>query len=160
MQTGMRGEITILSGPIHSGKSTGLRRLMTELRRSGRTLAGLTTEDRFGERWTVDVATGHAWLLARPRSTAPDASGPVTPRYAFADEGFAHAESVLRAAIPADVLVIDELGPLEFLRNEGWVAALKILDERQFEEAIVVIRETLLDVALARWPDARVVAPR
>jgi len=57
-------------------------------------------------------------------------------------------------------LIIDELGPLEFLRNKGLLAGLERLDRGEFQVACVVVRSSLLPKALQRWPEAHVVSGR
>jgi nucleoside-triphosphatase THEP1 len=151
-----KGRIFIISGQIGSGKSTFLRKQIISLRKSGRQIQGLVTEERNGERWTIDLSTGHAWILAHPNSGQPGIS---TPRYVFDAEGISHANAVLRRTVGTDVLIIDELGPLELLRQEGWVTALEILDRAEFNEAYIVIRESLINVAQSRWPESEILRP-
>jgi len=43
-------------------------------------------------------------------------------------------------ATTTDLLVIDELGFLEFDRGQGWVAAFNLLSQRNYRAAIVIIR--------------------
>ena len=51
-------------------------------------------------------------------------------------------------ALPCDLLVVDELGPLELERGVGWTAALGLLQQSGFALAVVVVRPGL--VARAR----------
>jgi nucleoside-triphosphatase len=150
------GRLSIVTGEIGSGKSTRIRQIVDSSRKAGQLVKGLVTEVRNGERWTIDLSTGHAWVLAHPNEGQ---TGLSTPRYVFDEAGLAHANQVLQASRGAEVLVIDELGPLELLRSQGWVEALEILDSRHFDQAFVVIRESLLPVALSRWPFAEVNLP-
>jgi hypothetical protein len=46
---------------------------------------------------------------------------------------------------------VDEIGPLEMTRGEGWVNALYALDSRQYRQALLVMRPKLLAMAQARW---------
>jgi len=46
----------------------------------------------------------------------------------------------IAAAPPCDLLVVDELGPLEFEQNIGWRATFEILEGQKYKLAIVVIR--------------------
>jgi len=55
------------------------------------------------------------------------------------------------------MLIVDELGPLEFEAEVGWSAGMKALDSRAFQVALVTIRPELLKVARQRWPFAGVV---
>ncbi len=52
-----------------------------------------------------------------------------------------------RASVPCDLLVIDELGPLEFNLKVGWLSALDVVKTGQFSLALVVIRPELLEPA-------------
>lgn len=38
------------------------------------------------------------------------------------------------------MLIIDEIGPLEFGRNAGWTASFGVLEGKEYQLAIVVIR--------------------
>lgn len=56
----------------------------------------------------------------------------------------------------ARLLIIDEVGRLELLRNGGLTAALDILDagpNARFAHVLIVVREALLDEARARFED-------
>ena len=64
------------------------------------------------------------------------------------------------------LLVIDEVGRLELLRNGGLTAALDILDagpSDAYDHALIIVREELLSLALDRfgpvWGSVRVVNP-
>jgi hypothetical protein len=62
----------------------------------------------------------------------------------------------LQNATPCDLLIIDELGPLEFDRGEGLLAGFEANDSRQFKASLTVVRTSLLERACDRWPDAEV----
>ena len=51
-----------------------------------------------------------------------------------------------------DLLVIDEIGPLELLHGEGWTAALPLLNSQVYRVGLVVIRPELVEAALHRLP--------
>ena len=55
------------------------------------------------------------------------------------------------------MLIVDELGVLEFERDQGWVAGLAAIDSGDYRLGVVVIRPELLDQAQRRWPTARVI---
>lgn len=63
----------------------------------------------------------------------------------------------METCLPCDLLVIDELGPLEFEQDSGWQAGLQTIDTREFAIGLVVVRPELLAKALMRWPDAYMV---
>jgi nucleoside-triphosphatase THEP1 len=52
---------------------------------------------------------------------------------------------------PSDLVIIDELGPLEFLRGMGLQNGLKVVDERAHPVICVVVRPSLLLDARKRW---------
>jgi len=68
------------------------------------------------------------------------------------------ANNVLREANGSDLLLIDEIGPLELLRGEGLTAGIDRLDGNSYKIACVVIRPSLIPSALHRWPHAKVVS--
>jgi nucleoside-triphosphatase THEP1 len=51
------------------------------------------------------------------------------------------------------LLVVDELGPLELLRNQGWLAALPLLNSRKYRAGLVVVRPELLERATPLLPE-------
>ena len=59
-------------------------------------------------------------------------------------------------SLPCDLLVVDELGPLEFERGRGWTAGLAAVDSGAYGAALVVVRSGLLERARTRWPGAEV----
>lgn len=55
-----------------------------------------------------------------------------------------------------DLLVVDEIGPLELDRQLGWMEAVKRLDRGQFRTAVVVVRDEYVEMAQKRWPNSKV----
>jgi nucleoside-triphosphatase len=55
-----------------------------------------------------------------------------------------------------EIIVIDELGPLELEEGYGYQEALRLLDEGRYHKALVVIRPSLVTLARLRWPGALV----
>ena len=80
-----------------------------------------------------------------------------TTGWVFDPANMAWGQTVFQSACPTDLLMVDELGPLEMMRGQGWTAALQALDEGQFKLALVIIRPELLEKAQSRWQAARVV---
>ena len=54
---------------------------------------------------------------------------------------------------PSQTLVIDELGSMEFIHNQGFTAAFGLLDKPAYEHSIVVVRLSCIEYASARWQD-------
>lgn len=64
------------------------------------------------------------------------------------------------------LLVVDELGRLELMRNQGLASALALLDEgpnSAFPHALIVVRDVLVDLARERfapaWGDPALISP-
>jgi iron complex transport system ATP-binding protein len=81
-----------------------------------------------------------------------------TPRWRFKSETVSWANEILQNIDSSDLLIIDELGPLELLRGEGLTAGVRLVDKGHYKAACVVVRSSLVPKALQRWPDARVVS--
>jgi nucleoside-triphosphatase len=72
------------------------------------------------------------------------------------DEGvLAWGNEIIMGLHDEDIIIIDEIGPLEFEKNLGFWSALEFLDESAYRTALVVVRPALLPVARKRWPAAR-----
>lgn len=80
-----------------------------------------------------------------------------TKRWVFNPKIIAWCNSILANATPCTVLVLDEIGPLEFERGEGFIAGLEAVDSGDYELSLVVVRPHLIDPALERWPGAEVI---
>ena len=152
----------LVTGGRGSGKSRWCERLVRLALGRGWRVAGVLSPAVFtGDHKTgidiVDLASGERRRLAEARRGEGD--GATTERWRFADAALAWGSEALRtsAAVPFDLLVVDELGPLELQRGTGLVGGMEAVDRLERGVACVVVRPTLLDAALQRWPDAIVI---
>jgi len=140
----------IVTGGIGSGKTAFCRELVDIARQSCWDVAGLLSPAVFHEGskeaiWAENLRSGEKRLLASARSqTEMDF---VFGEWFFDRSTLEWGNQVLQASIPCDLLVIDELGPLEFYLSMGWVSALDITSRAQFYLAVIVIRPELLVLA-------------
>jgi len=111
----------LLTGPPGIGKSTVVSRVIFLIRSRGYGVGGcLTKERRRGKERTgftiVDLMTGVEATLA----SAEGALGPRVGRYRVDVKGLAEvgASSLRRAAESAELIVIDEVGPMELTSPE------------------------------------------
>ncbi len=153
------GKIIILTGDIQSGKTNLCRELIQKAKEEGVQLAGLFSPAVFHEREKtgIDVINLKNWErrhLAVLKEK--DQTGLETKRWSFYPEIVQWGNQALINAVPCDLLVVDELGPLEFNRGEGWVAGLAAVDSGSYQSALVVIRPSLLKMAGQRWEISRV----
>jgi nucleoside-triphosphatase len=153
--------IVLLTGDAGSGKTTLLARLAVAARQAGFRVAGLLSPAVFeGACKTgidlIDLAGGGRRRLARLRRPGdpPDA---LVIRWTIDPEALAWGDAILRRLPPCDLLIIDEIGPLEFNGGRGLVSAFDAVDAGRYRLAVPVIRPALLALARERWPGAEVV---
>ncbi len=148
----------LITGSRGAGTTTFCSQLVQAAREAGWQVAGLLSRPVFeGPLRTAidaeDLRTGAARRLAT-RSEQPTPGSKV---WQFDPETLEWGNQVLASSTPVDLLVVDELGPLEFERGGGWQAGLTAVDSRQYAIALVVIRAELLGDALLRWGEANLV---
>jgi nucleoside-triphosphatase THEP1 len=78
-------------------------------------------------------------------------------RWYFSPASLEWGSRVLQGCLPCDLLIVDELGPLELTHEMGWVAGLVALKQSQFSQALVVVRPKLLGVARRHFPGAETI---
>jgi nucleoside-triphosphatase THEP1 len=62
-----------------------------------------------------------------------------------------HLARITPRHLSNDLLIADELGWLEMLDGGGFSEALRVLDDRCYHNALIVVRPELVDKAIARW---------
>ena len=161
------GRIWLISGGRGAGKTTLCAAVIGRAQAAGWDVAGLlspavVTGGRKTAIAALDLRRGERRLLARARAAAAgeqDGESPIRTRaWSFDPAVLAWGDRVLQAAVPCDLLVVDELGTLEFERGQGWLSGLAALDSGRYRQALAVIRPELLAAAQARWPAAQLVA--
>ena len=154
------GQIWIISGPRSVGKTRFCSNLIKKARKRGYQIEGLICPPSYAgnEKTAIEIEnlkTGEHFILATARDSRSDLW--MTERWIFDPEVLKWGDQVLGYTGFCDLLVIDELGPLEFTRGEGWQNGFLALDKRNFKTALVVIRPELLTEACIRWPDAKII---
>ncbi|MEE8357000.1 MAG: nucleoside-triphosphatase [Anaerolineales bacterium] len=153
------GEIIILTGKIQSGKTNFCLDLAQNAKDMGINLAGVLSPGVFhqDEKTGIDVVNLKSW--ERRRLAVLRGIGQIgieTRRWSFYPEIVDWGNQVLKNAVPCDLLIVDELGPLEFEREEGWIAGISAVDSGEYQTALVVIRPSFLKMANQRWKVSRV----
>jgi len=148
-------QITLVTGPSGAGKTTWVNRAAQEF--SG-PLAGVISPGIYenGIRTRIDahlLRTGEILPLAYAENL--DSFATKTTRWGFVEATIDAVNEELRRSGAAALLVIDELGPLEFNRNQGFTAAFDAIN-RHAGQALIVVRESLLTEAVTRWPGAKI----
>jgi len=138
--------ITILTGPVGSGKTSFLERNLPSLRGRHPNLDGYLSLRVLAGGETAgydlrDLRSAGRISLLRKRG---EADGFRVGPYVLLPRGLAAAEAIIRRGDPADLLIVDEVGPLELAGGGVWPALIgEILDRDR--PALVVVRETLVD---------------
>lgn len=132
----------ILSGERGAGKSTVCRKTVALAQAQGYTCGGLITLRCPGDDLDVlDARSG-----STRRLTLEPGAGPavIQGRFRFNPGTLAWGNGLLRRAAPCDMLVVDEIGPLELEQNWGWQQAFATLHQAEFSLAVVVVRPELV----------------
>ncbi|MBN1967541.1 MAG: hypothetical protein JW910_22995 [Anaerolineae bacterium] len=146
--------ITLLSGESGCGKTLACLRALDAAQSAGWTVRGVLSPGRYdeiGARTGIDLldpASGTRWPLA---VRAPGGADAVTGLgWQFSPEGMARGTALLAESGACDLLIVDEIGPLELRRDEGWIAALDVLRAGRYARALVVVRPGLIDALAER----------
>jgi len=146
--------IVTLTGPPGCGKTTICERTITLARSRGRRVTGLLTLPRTSAAGTVgldvqDIVSGERLALAEQRGPT---DGPSTEHWHFHRRALEWGSARLGGASPTDLLVVDELGPLELLLGQGWANGVSVVREGRYSVALVVVRPSLLPLYRLRLP--------
>jgi nucleoside-triphosphatase THEP1 len=154
--------VWLISGEIGAGKTALCRALASRARAAGWDVAGLLSPGVFaaGQKTAIqveDLRSGARRLLAsaEPRAGFDLAFG----RWHFDRAVLAWGNQVLEESAPCDLLMVDELGPLELLLGQGFSAAQAVLAGGRYRVGIAAVRPALVETFSALLPPQRVVAP-
>lgn len=145
----------VLTGKPGSGKTTRCRELARVACEAGLLVRGVVAVDQQGdsggsERWLEDLATGERRLLGH--KAAPDAVPSGTSRWRLSDVTLDWCTAILKEACPADLLVVDEVGPVELLQQRGALAGVRRALAGPYGMAVVVVRPWLVRRFLEVFP--------
>jgi len=154
------GLIWIITGPREVGKTRFCTNLVARAREESLCIEGVICPAGYAgkEKISIEIEnlkTREQNRLARVKNDETD--GLCTDHWIFDPVVMEWGNQIFDQTEACDLLVVDELGPLEFKRGEGWQKALMALDKGNFKTAIVVIRPELLEAACSRWPNSKVI---
>lgn len=150
----MKGDLWIITGEFGAGKTRWCQQFLALARQAGWDAAGLLSPAVFehGQKIAIDaldVRSGERRRLA-VRRRAGEVTFETTPEWVFDEQTMAWGNILFRQALPCDLLMVDEIGPLELLEGKGWVAALEVIASRAYRLAVVVVRPSLLPL-VKKW---------
>lgn len=153
--------VALVSGEIGAGKTTICQKVVDSARTRGFTCGGLLTPAliEHGRKvgiGGVDLLSGERKVMAR---IDRDLGGPCVGCYHFTTDAFAWANAIIASAVEAscDLLVVDEVGPLELVQGGGLTPALDLLGAAP--RALVVVRLSLVDTLRNRLGSKRWAMP-
>lgn len=143
-------KIIVITGEKGSGKTFLCEWCASEFQSRKFDVAGLISKKNLevSQRSRIevrDIRSGESHVLAE-RLDEYDLSS-MTPRWKFDSKIMKWGNEKLKVAVPCDLLIIDELGLMEFNHQKGWTNSFPILVENRYRLAVVVIRPQLLSEA-------------
>jgi nucleoside-triphosphatase THEP1 len=134
------------------GKTTACERAVEMAQAQGWRVAGVLSRPvwQAGVKTAIrlrEVPLGPERILARAQH--PD-DGPRVGVWTFDPAGVAWGQHILTSLRPCDLLVIDEIGPLELEQGQGLTSALGALRQAAYRQAVVTLRPTLVETLLAK----------
>lgn len=140
--------ILVVSGWRNVGKTTFCLKAVEQYRKAGLKVGGLLSPGRFENHkkngaFAVDLSSRESRLAASQFPEEID--GVRFGSWVFDTEVFKWGNQRLLQTTDLDVLVLDELGYLEFDLNAGWTASFEVLRRKDYGVALVVIRPECID---------------
>jgi nucleoside-triphosphatase THEP1 len=149
----------IISGQREVGKTSFLSRLYRQALAEKIDVAGVISPAVFegGQKIGIDLLdprTGDRKRLAILRHQ--EETGIFTERWAFDSDIMQWGNDLLARSVPCDLLIVDELGPIELEQGKGWQNGVWALNQNTCKAAFVVIRPELIEIALKLWPHGQI----
>jgi nucleoside-triphosphatase len=147
----------IISGPSGTGKTKLCAEVIAQATGRGLKVGGILCPAVY-KNWTkiginqIDITSGKCRRLA---TRSYDANNSTIGCWQMDEDVVAWGNQILNGLKDEDMIVIDEIGPLEFEKGFGYHEALRLLDEGRYRTILIVVRPTLLALACSRWPQAR-----
>jgi len=155
--------LSLLSAPSGAGKTTFCLRRAEQARAAGWQVSGILCPPVFqgGVKTGIlvqDLRSGETRPLAVSSLSQTELSTFNLPlgQWLFDSSALAWGNEVLAAALPCDLLIVDELGPLELMRGEGWQNAISVLRQPRYKIGLAVVRPSLLQTAQTLFPQAKI----
>jgi nucleoside-triphosphatase THEP1 len=149
----------IITGARETGKTRFCTHLVKKARKEGMDIAGVLSPPVYvgGIKTAIEVEELRSNVRRILAMRRRDDQGSIqTKRWSFDTEVLTWGNDVLAEATPCDLLVVDELGLLEFERGGGWQNGISAIQSGKFQLAVVVIRPELIEKALRAFKNTRI----
>jgi nucleoside-triphosphatase THEP1 len=149
------GRLILVTGESGLGKTRWCLALAERARVLGIGVLGLVSPALFegGHKIGIDLldlGSGVRRHMAAHRGDS--GQGQTTEYWRFNDDVLDWGNSILAGSESCQLLILDELGPLEFKRGSGLTNGIGLVTARRYRLACVVVRPSLLDDAQLLWP--------
>lgn len=145
--------ILIITGAVNSGKTTLANKIADEFKDFGFNVKGFLSKGIFsGEDKTgyklINISTGDEYHLAsiNPGKKFKLRQG----RLFFNEEVFETADKLLKHLSTDDIILLDEIGPLE-IKEKGFYSSLKEILSSLNNKVILIVREKLIKDILTKF---------
>ncbi len=146
--------IFMITGKVHSGKSTYVNEFVAECRENKIDVSGFIASGTFKNNkrdsfHLTDISTGESFLLG---SRTKKKNWIKHRDFYFNPDSFKRGEEILTDGLSRKtaLIVLDELGPME-LAGKGWSEALMLLDKNYDIIQVWVVRERIIKEVKDRW---------
>ncbi len=138
--------IFILTGPVHSGKTTFLKSVINELKDQGVEIDGLLSETVLENQEVIgydlfDIEKEEAIPYIRKEG---EKNWQKVGSFYFTPQGLLRATEIIFGSKENALLIVDEAGPLE-LRRRGLWPALKEVIFQSSKKSVLVVRTSILE---------------
>jgi nucleoside-triphosphatase THEP1 len=147
--------IFILTGPVHSGKTTLLKRVVQEFKRKKLVIDGFLSEAVIKDQ----ERTGYDLFDLKKEKSIPlirragKEGWQRVGSYFFIPTGLEEAQVIISRSKDADICVVDEVGPLE-LSGKGFWPALKPILLPPLTTFLIAVRKSILEEFLSILDEA------
>ncbi|MBW6498137.1 MAG: hypothetical protein K0B09_07105 [Bacteroidales bacterium] len=149
-----RPMVFVLTGKINEGKTKFAMQVVEKLKQGGISPAGFfsvgNTNDQSREAYLLrDIQTSIQKELC---SFDPGKNKVRVGRFYFDEKGIEFGRKIILESLKQknDLLVIDEIGPLE-INDQGWAPALEVVIKNSGFPQLWIVRESLLKPVIRKW---------
>ncbi len=139
--------LVLLVGPSGIGKTTTCLRVVELATAYGLRVSGVLSLPVYKDQIKAaislrDISTGKERILAR---IVESGENPDIGIWKFDGASLAWGQEVLATLPESDLLLIDEIGPLEIEKDQGLTKALEVLTGKKYYLALVTLRPSLVE---------------
>ncbi|GAK55221.1 ATPase [Candidatus Vecturithrix granuli] len=149
----------IVTGLSGSGKTMYCQQVIAAAKSAGWRIAGILSPPRFAEGqktgiFAVDLASGATRLLASCVPVPDEIKGVRFGKWVFDRDALAWGNELLFNLPASDLLVVDEIGPLEFDLQQGWPVCFQAISRPFAAITLATVRPAYLPQLQTFWRES------